>query len=86
LAFSYLGGGRVGARDMPILRLLQEAAFDAATVQIMTSVFDDIVREMKLARTDPIATTIAKNIIKLAQTGERDAARLREQATAFLRN
>jgi hypothetical protein len=70
---------------MAIHRLTQGTSFDASAVALMTSVFDDIMRETKLARTDPVATIIAKNIIRFAQAGERDAARLRELATEFLR-
>jgi hypothetical protein len=70
---------------MPIYRLLQGAAFDAAAVKILTSTFDDILREMNLERSDPVATVIAKNVIRHAQAGERDPARLKELATEFLR-
>ena len=71
---------------MPIARLLQGATFDAATVEVMTSVFDDVLREMHMARTDPVATIIAKNVVRFASTGERDPGRLRELATEFLRD
>ena len=70
---------------MPIRQIMQGTAFDAAEVNLMASVFDDILRDMRLDRTDPVATNIAKNVIRHAQQGERDPARLRERAAAFLR-
>ena len=70
---------------MPIHRLMQAAAFDAAAVKIITSAFDDILGEMHLARTDPVAEIVARNVIRFAQGGERDPARLKELATEFLR-
>jgi hypothetical protein len=70
---------------MPIIRLLDGAAFDAPAAKAITAAFDDALREMHLDRTDPIAKIVARNVIRYAQQGERDPARLKERATEFLR-
>jgi hypothetical protein len=71
---------------MPIAKLLQGSDFDAADVKILTSAFEDSLRELHLPPTDPIAVIVAKNVIRFARTGERDPTRLRELATEFLRD
>jgi len=71
---------------MPITRLLQGSDFDAVDVKILTSAFEDSLSEMHLARTDPIAVIVAKNVIRFTRSGERDPTRLRELATEFLRD
>ena len=73
-------------RDMPITRLLQGTDFDHAHVEAITSAFEDILRELHIPSTDPLAKIIAKNVIRFAGAGERDPARLRERATEFLRD
>lgn len=70
---------------MAINRLLDDAAFDAAAVKVITTAFDDIVRELRLDRTGPAAEIIALNILRYAHEGERDPARLKDLATKFLR-
>ena len=70
---------------MPVHRLMQTAAFDAATVKIITTAFDDALKELGLERTDPKAEVVATKITECARMGERDPARLRELATAGLR-
>ena len=71
---------------MPINRLLERETFDASTANILISVFEDILRETHMERADPIATVIAKNVIRFAHTGERNRVRLHERATEFLRD
>ena len=70
---------------MPLQRLLTGVAFEPEALKVLTAVFDDILLEQHLARTDPIASIVARNVIRYAQDGERDPARLKELATAFLR-
>lgn len=70
---------------MPISRLVQAAAFDAAAVKIITTAFDDALKELGIERTDPKAEIVARKIIECARMGERDPARLRELATAGMR-
>ena len=62
---------------MAIYRLLQHAVFEDDAVKAMTVAYEDVLRELKLAdRADPLTEIIAKKIIELAQTGERDPKRL----------
>ena len=64
---------------MTVHRLLNEAAFDAETVQVIGTAFDYVMRHFRLAdRQDSVTETIAKTIIEFAQQGERDPARLKE--------
>jgi len=70
---------------MPIQRLMQAAAFHAAALEIITTAFDDALKELGLERTDPKAEVIARKVIECARMGERDPVRLRELATAGVR-
>jgi hypothetical protein len=64
-----------------IYRLLQHAVFEDDAVKAMTMAYEDVLRELKLAnRADPLTEIIAKKIIELARTGERDPTRLCEDA------
>ena len=77
---------------MPIDRLLAGAAFDPDTVVLLASAFDTAWDTVKrsgspLAAEDRAAATreaIAKHIIDLGKSGERDPRRLVEQALARL--
>jgi hypothetical protein len=70
---------------MPVKRLLEGAAFDAAAVKTITTAFDEALRELHLDRSDPKAEVLAGKIIECARAGERDPDRLRELATASYR-
>jgi hypothetical protein len=61
---------------MPIRVLLQGAAFDAATVKIITSAFDAALEDLELDRIDPDAELVARKIIECASMGEHDPVRL----------
>jgi hypothetical protein len=70
---------------MPIIGLLQNHAFEPEEIGLLVAVFEDTLREMRLAnRSDPITEMVAKKVIELAQTGERDPVRLRERTIAAL--
>jgi len=65
---------------MPIYPLLQSQAFDPEQITVLGTVFEDLLRELKLTdRTDPLTTIIAHKVITVAQTGERDPQRIRER-------
>jgi hypothetical protein len=65
---------------MPIYPLLQSQAFDPEQITMLGTVFEDLLRELKLTdRTDPLTTIVAHKVITAAQTGERDPQRIREQ-------
>jgi hypothetical protein len=70
---------------MPIYRLLQNQAFGPDQITLLTTAFEDALSKLQLVnRTDPIAESLAKKIIELAQQGERDPIRLRDRALQSL--
>jgi hypothetical protein len=67
---------------MTILRLLQKSAFGPEQIAYIAAAYEDALRELGFAnRTDPITEIIAKKIIEIAQTGERDPLRIRRTVT-----
>jgi hypothetical protein len=55
--------------------------FEPEDIKLLSSVFEEALRELRLVdRTDPATQLVAKRIIELAQQGERDPIRLREMA------
>jgi hypothetical protein len=65
---------------MSIYPLLRSQAFDPELIDTMATVFEDILRDLKLTdRTDPLATIIANKVIEAVQTGERDPQRIQEK-------
>ena len=75
---------------MPIKSRLESAAFDPDTVRNLTAIFDqvcqalnldDLAEPVKAARQDKLA----RLIIALAKAGERDLAKLRNDAITFMR-
>jgi hypothetical protein len=70
---------------MPMNGLLQKHAFVPEEIKVLTGVFEETLRELRLAdREDPITEIVAKKIIELAQQGEHDPVRLREQTVQSL--
>ena len=66
---------------MAIYRLLQQSAFTPEQISPMVAAYEDCLRILKLAnRSDPITEMIAKAIIEIAQTGERDPTRMGQLA------
>jgi hypothetical protein len=71
--------------DVAIYRLLQQSAFSPEDIDRLVAAFEDSLRALKLAdRSDPLTETIAKKLIEIAQTGERDPRQLRRRALAAL--
>jgi hypothetical protein len=65
--------------QMPIKRMLDNAAFDPAAVTALTNAYEAACASLRLIdRTDPLAEIVAKKIIEHARRGERDPNRLRE--------
>jgi hypothetical protein len=59
---------------MAIYRLLQKSAFDPDDIKRMTSAYEQALVELGLQdRNDPLTDTVAKLIIEMAQSGERDS-------------
>jgi hypothetical protein len=70
---------------MAIYRLLQNSAFAPEDVSRMTAAYEDALRTLGLAnRTDPITDIVARKIVEIAQTGERDPLRISARAIAGL--
>jgi hypothetical protein len=77
---------------MPIVALLQKAAFDPETTHILTTAFDKAWDKFKSSGS-PLAddacapstrALLAKQIIEIAQRGERNIDRLVENGVAYL--
>jgi len=63
---------------MPIKRLLERHVFPPELVVILGEVFEDVLRTLDLNnREDPLTELIAKKVIELAQSGERNPIRLK---------
>ena len=63
---------------MPITPFLKGRAFDPEMTRAMGVAFDDARKELGLAdRIDGATETVARRVIELAQTGERDPDKIR---------
>jgi hypothetical protein len=66
-----------------LVRLVKEddgAVFDPEDIAVMATAFDRLLADLKLVdRNDPAVTMLAKLIIELVRTGERDPERIRQQ-------
>jgi hypothetical protein len=70
---------------MAIYRLLQNSAFGPEEIARMTTAYEDALRVLGLTdRADPMTEILAKKIIEIAQTGERDPARICANAVASI--
>jgi hypothetical protein len=64
---------------MAIYRLLQQKVFEPEDIHLMTRVYEEVLEAFNLIeRTDPVTELIAKTVIEVVQTGERDPARLKD--------
>jgi hypothetical protein len=72
--------GQLWELPMPIYRLLERETFRAETTAMLGHVFEDVLKELRLvSRQDPVTELIAEELIELANTGERDPVRLKQQ-------
>lgn len=63
---------------MPIKRLLERHVFPPELVVILGEVFEDVLKSLDLTnREDPLTELIAKKVIELAESGERNPIRLK---------
>lgn len=59
---------------MPIVRLLQEAAFQPDEIQVIAHAYEETCKILQLVdRDDPLMALVAKKVLEIAQSGERDA-------------
>jgi hypothetical protein len=62
---------------MPLTPYLGEGIFDPPAIKAMTAAFDAIRASLRLAdRDDPLTEIVARRVIEMAGTGERDPERL----------
>jgi len=81
-------GGGVGpaGASVPICRLLQQSAFEPEDIGRMTAAYELVLVDLGLKdRNDPLTDVVAKLIIEIAQTGEKDSQRICALALARLR-
>lgn len=70
---------------MAIYKILEKEAFGPDEIKAMTTAYEDALKELRLAdRTDPVTEIIAKAIIDIARTGEKDPEKIRERAISTL--
>jgi hypothetical protein len=66
-----------------LVRLVKEqdgGVFDPEDIAVMATAFDLLLADFKLVdRDDPIVTMLAKLVIEIVRTGERDPERIRQQ-------
>jgi len=65
---------------MAIYRIFQQRAFEREAVVCMAKAYEDALVALKLSdREDPFTEIVAKKIVEIAGTGERDPDRLRDE-------
>jgi hypothetical protein len=70
---------RAGEGEVPLAPYLGGNAFDPDAVKAMTTAFDEARKSLQLVdRHDPLNEMVARKIIELAASGERDPVRLRD--------
>jgi hypothetical protein len=64
---------------MPLAPYLQEGVFDPPAIEAMTTAYLAVCDSLRLAgRSDPLTQIVARKVIEIAGTGERDPARIRD--------
>ena len=72
---------------MPIIPLLQGRAFGPEEIKVMSAAFQGALNALGLMdRADPLNELVAKKIIEIAKTGERNPGRLRDRALKSLQS
>ena len=72
---------------MPIIQLLQGRAFGPEDIKVMSMAFEGALNALGLMdRVDPLNELVAKKIIEIAKTGERNPSRLRDRALKSLQS
>ena len=63
---------------MPLTPYLKGGVFEPQQIGAMTAAFEAVCRSLQLAdRTDPLTEIVARKVIDIAATGERNPDRLR---------
>ncbi len=66
---------------MAIHRLIVKGSFDPDEIRVMTAAYESALTDLAVVdRNDPISELIAKSIVNVTATGERDPERVKERA------
>ena len=66
---------------MAIYRSIANGSFELDEIEVMTAAYEDALLDLRLAnRDDPITELIAKAIVNVTATGERDPILVKERA------
>lgn len=80
-----LGIMEVREAQLTIYGLLQNSGLELERIKSVAAAYEDALRMLGLKdRRDPVTELLASKIIEVAQTGERDPARIRARAIAEL--
>lgn len=64
---------------MPLTPFLKEATFNPEAIKAMTTAFDAVCEALQLViRSDPVTEIVARKVIEVAGTGEREPERIRD--------
>jgi hypothetical protein len=64
---------------MPLTPYLKEATFDPQAIEAMSAAFEAVCASLQLAdRSDPMTEIVARKVIEVAGTGERNSGRIRD--------
>ena len=81
-----VGRGTASGCVVAIYRLLQKSAFGPDDIKRMSDAYERALVALELKdRDDPLTETIAKLIVEIAQTGEKDPRSICEHALRRLR-
>jgi hypothetical protein len=70
---------------MPIQRLLQNLELEAEDITRLVTAYEETLRALRLVdRTDPIADLVARKVIEIGLSGDRDAAEISNLAVKQL--
>jgi len=65
---------------MAIYRLIADGSFGPDEIKAMTAAYESALRDLRLNnRDDPITELIARTIVTVTATGERDPVRIKER-------
>ena len=66
---------------MAIYRLIANGSFGPDEIEVMTAAYEGALIDLRLSdRNDPITELIAKSIVNVTATGERDPIQIKERA------
>ena len=66
---------------MAIYRLIANGSFDPDVIVAMSAAYEKALSDLQMSdRTDPFTELIAKAIVNVTATGERDPGRIKERA------